>query len=191
MLAEHVYRAAKPSADPKKLWKKGMYQAQYWVELQNLKAHVYYLELYQTRSENIERWISIVLAVASAGSIGGWAIWKEYAFVWGVLIMLSQVVSVVYRFLPFKARIKPLSTAGIELSILSDEAEKGWFDVAQGELSEREINDKRFAIRKKKSAVMKSAFGGMVMPENDRLMGKAESQMRRYFLSHYPELSNE
>lgn len=168
-----------------------MYQAQYWVELQNLKAHVYYLELYQTRSENIERWISIVLAVASAGSIGGWAIWKEYAFVWGVLIMLSQVVSVVYRFLPFKARIKPLSTAGIELSILSDEAEKAWFDVAQGELSEREINDKRFAIRRKKSAVMKSAFGGMVMPENDRLMGKAESQMKRYFLSHYPELSNE
>lgn len=168
-----------------------MYQAQYWVELQSLKAHVYYLELYQIRSENIERGISIVLAIASAGSIGGWAIWKEYAFVWGVLIMLSQVISVVYKFLPFKARIKPLSAAGIELSVLADEAEKGWFDVAQGDLTEREINDKRFAIRKKKSAVMKSAFSGMVLPEKTSLMTKAEAQMRKYFLSHYPELINE
>ncbi|MBP5065478.1 hypothetical protein [Pseudomonas chlororaphis] len=168
-----------------------MYQAQYWVELQNLKAHVYYLELYQIRSENIERGIGIVLAIASAGSIGGWAIWKEYAFVWGFFIMLSQVVSVVYKFLPFKARIKPLSAAGIELSVLADDAEKGWFDVAQGELTEREINEKRFAIRKKKSAVMKSAFAGMVIPEKAGLMTKAESQMRRYFQSHYPELTNE
>ncbi|AKA25370.1 hypothetical protein PCL1606_39190 [Pseudomonas chlororaphis] len=75
--------------------------------------------------------------------------------------------------------------------MLADDAEKGWFDVAQGELTEREINEKRFAIRKKKSAVMKSAFAGMVIPEKAGLMTKAESQMRRYFQSHYPELTNE
>ncbi|MCU7645610.1 hypothetical protein [Pseudomonas piscis] len=165
-------------------------QSQYWVELQALKAHVYYLELYQLKSEGTERWISIVLAVTSAASIGGWAIWKEYAFIWGVVIMISQVISVVYKFLPFKSRIKPLSTAGVELSVLADEAERGWFDVARGELTEREINEKRFAIRKKKSAVMKSAFSGMVIPENERLMAKAEEQMRKYFKSHYPELNN-
>lgn len=79
--------------------------------------------------------------------------------------MFSQVASVIYKFLPFKARIKPLSTAGIELSVLADNAEKGWFDVAQGELTEREINEKRFALRKKKAAVMKTAFAGMVVPE--------------------------
>lgn len=165
-------------------------QSQYWVELQALKAHVYYLELYQLKSEGTERCISIVLAIASAGSIGGWAIWKEYAFIWGFFIMISQVVSVIYKFLPFKSRIKPLSAAGVELSVLADEAERGWFEVGRGELTEREINDKRFAIRKKKSAVMKAAFSGMVIPENQRLMAKAEAQMHKYFKSHYPELNN-
>lgn len=168
-----------------------MYQQQYWVELQNLKAHVYYLELYQLGSESVERWISIILAIASSASIGGWVIWKDYAFVWAFFIMITQVISVVYKFLPFKARIKPLASAGVELSLLADDAEKGWFDVAQGNLTEREINDKRVAIRKKKSAVMKSAFSGMVFPENEKLMAKAEDQMRKYFKSHYQELQDE
>lgn len=168
-----------------------MYQVQYWVELQNLRAHVLYLELYQIRSESMERCISIVLAVASSGSIAGWIIWKEYAFAWGLFIALSQVISVVYRYLPFKARIQPLSTAAVELSILADEAERGWFDVAQGTLTEREINDARFAIRKKKSTIMAAAFKGMVLPENAGVMKKAESQMHLYFSTHYPESSDE
>lgn len=164
-------------------------QSQYWVELQALKAHVYYLELYQLESEGIERGIGITLAILSSGSIGGWAIWKEYAFVWGLLIMMSQVISVIYKFLPFKARLKPLSAAGIELSVLVDEAEKGWFDVACGDLTEREINEKRFGIRKKKSA--KSAFASMVLPDKPKLMRKAEEQMQKYFISHYPELNDD
>ena len=158
--------------------------------MQNLKAHVYYLELYQLGSESIERWIGIFLAITSSASIGGWVIWKEYAFVWALLIMISQVISVVYKFLPFKARIKPLSAAGIELSVLADDAEKGWFDVSEGNLTEKEINEKKFAIRKKKSAVMKSAFSGMVLPENEKLMSKAVEQMHKYFKSHYPEVSD-
>jgi hypothetical protein len=168
-----------------------MYQMQYWVELQALKAHVNYLELYQLRYENIERWIGILLAVASSASIGSWALWKDLALLWSVLIMLTQIISVVYKFLPFKSRLKPLSTAGIELSVLADDAEKGWYDVAQGELTEKEINEKRFTIRKRKSAIMKSAFGGIVLPENSALMQKAEEQMHKYFKSHYPELNHE
>jgi len=168
-----------------------MYQMQYWVELQNLRAHVFYLELYQVRSESIERCIAIILAVASSGSIAGWVIWKEYAFAWGTFIALSQFVSAVYRFLPFKARIKPLSTAAVELSILADDAERRWFDVAQGAMTEREINEARFDIRKKKLGAMAAAFSGMVLPDNIGLMQKAESQMRLYFTTHYPEIQNE
>lgn len=166
-------------------------QAQYWVELQSIKAHLYYVELYQLRSESIERFISIVLAIASSSSIAGWVIWQQYAFVWACLIMVSQVVSAVYRYLPFKARIKPLSVVGIELSVIANEAEKDWFDVSTGKLTASEINKKRFNLRTKSSAVMKSAFGGMVIPEDKKLMRQAEEKMFTYFKSHYPELQNE
>lgn len=168
-----------------------LYQHQYWNELQNLKAHVYYLELYQLSSEGWERRINIFSAVMSSGSIGGWVIWKDLSFLWGLLIAISQVISVVYKFLPFKERIKPVSSAALELSVLADAAEKDWFDVAGGHLSERQINDKRFAIKLAKTKIMKSNFGGMVLPENKKLMLKAENQMRAYFKSHFPELSHE
>ena len=163
-----------------------MYQNQYWVELQNLKTHAYYLEFYQLRCERIELFISIILAITSSASIGAWAIWKEAAIVWGAVIALSQVLSVVYRYLPFKSRIKPLGIACVELSILADDAESGWYAVSEGLLSEEEINERRFKIRKAKSAVMKSAFIGISLPENKKLLDMAGKKMEIYFNNHYP-----
>lgn len=118
-------------------------------------------------------------------------VWKDWSFLWGLLIAISQVISVVYKFLPFKERIKPVSSAALELSVLADAAEKDWFDVAGGHLTERQINEKRFAIKLAKTKIMKSNFGGMVLPENKKLMLKAENQMRAYFKSHFPELNHE
>ncbi|WP_337058185.1 hypothetical protein [Pseudomonas sp. USHLN015] len=168
-----------------------MHQQNYWVELQSLKAHVIYLELYQLRSESYERWISIFLAVTSSASIGGWALWKEYSMVWGAIIVASQVLSVVYKFLPFKSRIKPLSKTALELSELSDEAEKAWFDVASGELTDKEINEKRFEIRASKAKILRISLEGMVLPEIPKMMRKAEQQMCLYFNSYLVEETNE
>jgi len=124
-------------------------QYRYWVELQTLKAHAFYLELYQLHCENIERWISGILALASSSSIAGWVIWKEYAFAWACFIMASQVISTLYRYLPFKARIKPLGAAGVELAVLANAAEKGWYEISTGNVPEEEINKKMFALRDK------------------------------------------
>ncbi len=163
-----------------------MYQMQYWAEIQKLKAHAYYLEFYQMRCERIELLISIILAITSSASIGAWAIWKEAAMFWAGMIALSQVLSVIYKFLPFKARIKPLAVASVELSVLADDAESDWYEVSEGLLTEKEINDKRFKLRKTKSAIMKSAFTGVSLPENSKLLAKAGLKMEAYFDSHYP-----
>ncbi|QZI72862.1 hypothetical protein K5F93_11510 [Pseudomonas protegens] len=163
-----------------------MYQAQYWTEMQELRAHAYYLELYQIRSERIELGISIFLAVTSSASIGAWAIWKEAAMVWGGIIAASQVLSVVYKFLPFKGRIKPLGAASIELFALADKAEEGWYDVSERELSSEEVHKKRIDIRRKKSSIMKTAFSGGTIPVNQKLMDKAEAKMVCHFNNYYP-----
>ncbi len=167
-----------------------MYQMQYWVELQAIRTYAYYLELYSLRSENYERVLSMFLAVTSSASIGGWAIWGQYAFFWGLIIMVSQVVSVLYKFLPFKARIKPLGAAGVELSALADEAERGWFEISQGELTEREIHEKRCELRNKKTAIMTAAFTGVSLPESKSLLSTASNKTAQYFKSHYPEIEN-
>ena len=164
-----------------------MYQSQYWKEMQELRAHAYYLELYQIRCERIERGISILLAVASSASIGAWAILKSVAMVWGGIIATSQVLSVAYQFLPFKARIKPLGVAAIELFMLADDAEHGWYEVSQGELTEKEVHGKRMELRRKKTSIMKAAFPGGTIPVDDELLSNAEEKNACYFKNYYAE----
>lgn len=60
--------------------------------------------------------------------------------------MSSQVTSVIDKFLTFKARLKPLSVAGIKLSVFADKAEKGWFDFACGDPTVCEVKEKIFGV---------------------------------------------
>ncbi|WLH88604.1 hypothetical protein PSH87_18405 [Pseudomonas sp. FP453] len=163
-----------------------MYQFQYWKEMQELKVHAYYLEFYQIECENSERLISVFLAITSSASIGAWAIWKNAAMLWGGVIAASQVLSVVHQFLPFRARIKPLGVAAIELFLLSEEAEQGWYEVSEGLLKGKEVHDKRMELRRKKSAIMKAAFPGGTIPVKSKLLDKAEEKSASYFNNYYP-----
>ncbi|PMY71018.1 MULTISPECIES: hypothetical protein [Pseudomonas] len=161
-------------------------QDEYWAELQTIRTHAYYLALYQEQSESFERWINITLAVASSSSIAAWAIWKDHAFVWSVFIALTQLLSVAYKFLPFKSRIKPLSSASIEMSVLADEAEKEWYRVSNGDFSGGEVNDKRFSLRKRSSKIM-SNFSTVSLPKSERLLAKAKNETVTYLSGIYGE----
>lgn len=168
-----------------------MYQQQYWKELQDIKTHAYYLELYQLDSERIERNCNMFLAVTSSASIGAWAILKDYAMIWGAVIAASQVLSVVYKFFPFKARIKPLGITSIAMFSLADEAEEGWYDVAEGELTDKQVHEKRMAIRHKKTAIMRAAFPASTLPVNDELLRLAGEKMEQYFNNYFPGVDYE
>ncbi len=41
-------------------------------------------------------------------SIAAWEIWQEYQMVWAVIIALSQVITAIKPFLPFRQRLKPI-----------------------------------------------------------------------------------
>ncbi|MEE4683602.1 hypothetical protein V2J74_19160 [Pseudomonas alliivorans] len=159
---------------------------EYWAEMQSLRTHAYYLAMYQESSEATERWINIALAIASSGSIAAWAIVKEYAAVWAFFIASTQVLSVIYKFLPFKSRIKPLATASVEMSVLADEAEKGWFSVSHGMLTAAEVNDLRFSLRKRTSKIM-SAFSTVSLPDDQKLTRKAKLKTETYLKGIYKE----
>lgn len=158
-----------------------MYQKQYWAEMLELRAHQYYLGMYQLSSERWERWIKVFLAVTSSASIGAWAIWHDYGIVWGSLISASQVVSVVYPYLPFKTRIKPISGAVFDLGLLADDVERDWYEVSEGYLTEAEINDKNYKIKQQKNKILNRHFGTVVMPVKNRFKLQSELMIKQYF----------
>jgi len=168
-----------------------MYQERYWKELYQLKVHVVYLELYLNDADFKDKGINIFLACTSSGSIAGWAVWREIAIVWAIIIAMSQVVTVVKNFLPYKARIKAVSSLIHDLEDVLLRAEEKWFDVSEGRLTEEEINKLRFDIRTKKTNALKKYLGTSTLPTRQKLFEKAQASADVYFDHFYPtEVSN-
>jgi hypothetical protein len=80
-----------------------MPQSRYWQEMYDLKSHSFYIEKYHQATEQMDRTINSCLAVASSSSIGAWALWKDYAYIWAFIIAASQVVTTLKPFLPYRA----------------------------------------------------------------------------------------
>ena len=89
----------------------------------------------------------MVLAIASSSSIGAWAIWREYSWVWAGIIAFSQVVTAATPFLPYKKIIKSYSALIHELEDLMIKSESKWHAISDGKLTSSEINKARFYIR--------------------------------------------
>jgi hypothetical protein len=81
-------------------------QRLYWNQLVELKVASVYIRLHRNRLARYDTLISTIRAVASSGGIAGWAIWHQFAFVWAVIIALSQVVDALKDVFPFSKRLK-------------------------------------------------------------------------------------
>jgi len=162
-----------------------MVQELYWKDIYQLKTHIGFIELLLEKSENIDRILKIILAIASSSSIGAWVIWQEYSMVWASIIAFAQVISAVNPFLPYKSRIKAYSSLLHELEELMIQAEFKWHAIAEGSLTACEINKARFEIRLAKQKLLKKHIQTTI-PTNCKLHAKAEASAREYLSNFYP-----
>lgn len=64
----------------------------YWNQMVIIKVVACYIRRYRDEQAWWIDRIGIFKAVVTSGTIGAWAIWKDYAFVWGVLLGVAQVL---------------------------------------------------------------------------------------------------
>ncbi len=163
------------------------YQNRYWKELFELRVHVNYLEKYMQQSELRDKAVNIFLAVTSSSSICGWAIWHKYSFIWAVIIVASQLIGAVKQFLPYRTRLKAISNILKDLEELLNLYEMKWFDVAEGKLTEEEINKLQFEIRSKKTKAIQKHLGMNTLPEKGKLFREAKQSAEIYINNFYGE----
>src|SRR5690625_4486401 len=150
-----------------------MVQEQYWKELYQLKTHIGFIELQLERAEGIDRTLKIILAIASSSSIGAWVIWNHLSWIWAGIIALSQVVSAINPYLPYKNRIKAYSSLLHELDELMIQAEFKWHAIDEGKLTATDINEARFCILAAKQRLLKKNIETTIL-ECGKLHDKAE-----------------
>jgi hypothetical protein len=122
----------------------------YWQEFVQLKADACYVRDYRNA---LGRWVTgvaAVRAIASAGGIAAWAIWKQYAYVWACIIAVSQVVDALKNVFPFYKRREALSRWSRTLSRLFVEAQRDWDAISGGEVTDARIRKMSHQLRSKK-----------------------------------------
>jgi hypothetical protein len=159
-------------------------QSQYWKELYQLKTHIGFIERQLEKSEGIDRFLKIVLAITSSSSIGAWAIWNEYSWIWAGIIAFSQVITAITPFLPYKSRIKAYSSLLHELEELMIRAEFKWHSISDGKLTATEINKARFEIRAAKQKSLKK-YISTTIPTDGKLHDQAEATASEYLTNFY------
>ncbi|NSY48299.1 hypothetical protein [Agrobacterium tumefaciens] len=162
-------------------------QRYYWDTFSTLKRDQIYITLQVEKLDNIERCLNIFAAIASSTAIAGWALWQHASFMWACIIALSQVYSAAKPHLPFGLRLRSLHNLAPDIEALTLSAERDWFRVSRGELTEDEIIDRATAIKEKKVQATQKHLKGVVLPEQGKLTELADTKATAYMKNFMEE----
>lgn len=160
-------------------------QQRYWNYLFQIKSWTFYLNIYADNSYRWQRRIDCYTAITSSSSIALWAIWKKYSFIWAIFIALSQIVNAIKVYLPFSKRLEFINPFINDLQTLFNNMDYKWFQVANGELSENEINEALHLYKNKFLQLEQKYLKGNVLPENCEYLKRADEKAIAYFNSNY------
>jgi hypothetical protein len=156
-------------------------QLRFWNELTLLRGQIEYLQLYQLYCERLDRGVKMLLAIASNGSIAAWAVWREFAMLWGAIIATSQLIAAVKSYLPFEKRLTACAELASKLEGLFVQWEGAWQQVAEGQLSDREIAEKITELKKVKIEIEDKCLKGSPLPDKADFEEEAARKAARYF----------
>lgn len=150
-----------------------------------IKAWIFYLDLYEENSYKWERRINIFSAVVSSTSIAAWAIWQQFSYIWSIIIAVSQVLNAIKVFLPYNTRLKATISFLEDLKFLYNRIEYDWFKVSEGELTEEEINDILFAFKDEFTNIENKNLKEEILLNNEKFKKIADQKTDLYFQNNF------
>ncbi len=149
-----------------------------------LKVACVYLRRYR---DGLGTWVTrlgTLKAIASSGSIAAWVIWKEYAFVWGVIIAASQVTDALKDVFPFSKTHRAASEHTISLETLFIDAQLEWEGVFSGRYTNEQISNRRHKLMKLQHEAERHNFPNG-LPAKGALFAEAQREATEYFAVTY------
>jgi len=159
-------------------------QQLYWAQMIELKVAVSYIRMYR---DYLGKWVTglgTLRAIASSGSIAAWALWKEYAFVWGAIIAASQVLDALKDVFPFTKKHKAASAHTIALGGMFIDAQLEWENIFSGRYSDDQIMKLRHKLMKLQHDAERSSFPDG-LATRVTLFAHAQQDAKDYFTATY------
>jgi hypothetical protein len=162
-------------------------QQLYFRELFQLKVRCEYTRRYRNILSAWVTRIAILRAVASSGSIAGWVIWRDYAFVWGAIIAASQLADALKDAIPYTARQKAANALLTDLDALFIEALFEWEGVFSGKFTNEEITERRRKLMQMEHELAGKHFPTGDLPNCPDLLALAEQDAIAYLEAMFRE----
>jgi hypothetical protein len=159
-------------------------QQQYWNEFSRLKRDALYIAFYHASVERTERRLNILAAVMSLGALTTWAAKHDLGFVASVVILVSQLITAIRPYLPYRTQLKALAALGPDLEGLALVAETDWLKVARASIDDEEINKRTMALKRKALEAQQRSFRGGSLPEKTRLETRALKAAEDYMMNY-------
>lgn len=160
-------------------------QEKYWNYMVQIKAWIFYLDLYIDDSYKWENKINIFSAIASSSSIAAWTIWEQFSYIWGIIIAVSQALTAIKIYLPFNKRLKFLVPFIVELKILYNKIEHKWFEVYSGILTEEQINELLNSFKNDFINIENKYLKEGTLIENIKFKENADRKTKEYFQNNF------
>jgi hypothetical protein len=154
-------------------------QQLYWKQMIELKVAACYIRRYRDHLGKRVTALGTLRAVASSSSIAAWALWKEYAFVWGAIIAASQVTDALRDVFPFAKKHKAASAHTVVLGSMFIDAQLEWENIFSGRYTDDQIMNRRHKLMKLQHDAERTSFpDGLATRES--LFTQAQQEAKEY-----------
>lgn len=157
----------------------------FWVEMVELQTLIYYHIRLRRWDNAWDFGTKAFLAVLSSGSVIAWLFHHDYVMVYGILILVANLLSAIKHLMPFENRRNKTFNLVYEYSKIYLDQENAWEKMMKGELTEEEISRILFESRTKIIDLEHKLLPFIIIPQWWFLVKKAQADADDYFTKRY------
>lgn len=157
----------------------------YFQRMYFYKYSILYLEAYLDMIVKKQRNWKIIIAISSSVAIACWTKWAGFAYIWGFIVVVAQIASVVLEYLPYE-KIKPelFKTIAIKNNIYT-EMEHSWDKFEIENSDDAVISSKLYEYDNLWNKSEAEVFKNDSLAQNKKVQDKAEKSAQQYFINMY------
>ncbi|NQU27228.1 MAG: hypothetical protein HQ528_02960 [Candidatus Marinimicrobia bacterium] len=146
-----------------------------WYDLVTTGYQSIYSSIYNKKIRNISDWFNIIIAITSSASVGAWAIWNNYQYLWGAIIGIGQIINIIKPYIPSIKDSRLYHELQLYFEEYHFELDYLWLQITLGELTENEIRSEYKKIFEKYFNQSKK-FLLIRIDEKSKISEKAENE---------------
>lgn len=150
-----------------------------WYFLVDSKTNEYFSSRIVLKYQKMDFFSNIFLFMATSSSIAAWTIWKQYPFLWSIIIVSSQILTIIKSSFLFPKYIKVFNEKGIKWQSLSLEIEELWHNLNNNLIDDDQVSIKYFALRNK-CLLFDNVSDDIIFFDNPKGRLKAQKQCENY-----------